>query len=216
MFIETLNFTKNKNMKRLIYLLAIPAFIYACGSGEMNDEHSDMESTEHEMEEIVEEVEEEMPQKISSPRMQANGTIGDANITVDYGSPFVKGRTIWGDLVPYNEVWRAGANDATSITFEGDVLIGDTEITAGTYGLYIIPTETNWTVIINEEWSKEEHGVWGAYDYDEAKDITRIDVTPTFGDENVESMTFGVNENTVSFAWEKVSFEFGVSAKLAM
>ena len=90
---------------------------------------------------------------------------------VIYSRPKKNDRVIFGNLVPYNEVWRTGANEATEITFYEDVLFNEIEIEAGTYTLYTIPTVERWTIIINEKVN-----VWGAYNYDETLDVARTDV----------------------------------------
>ena len=200
-------------MKKVVYTLLLPAFLFACGGTEESNEtdNTEAETVTEEVVETVEEAPEENKKKIKSPRMQASGTANGVQVDVDYGSPFVKERTIWGELVPYDKVWRAGANEATAITFGADVKVAGADVPAGTYALFIIPKEgSDWTIILNEEWSKEEHGVWGAYDHKPEKDVLRFDVTPAFGDENVESLTFGVSETGVSFAWERASFDFTV------
>lgn len=99
--------------------------------------------------------------------------IGLTDITINYHSPLAKGRKIWGDLVPYKEVWRAGANENTTIAFTSDVLIEGKTLKAGTYGLHTIPTEKEWTVIFSKEYKS-----WGSFFYDEKQDALRVNVTP--------------------------------------
>ncbi|HXI11807.1 MAG TPA: DUF2911 domain-containing protein [Thermoanaerobaculia bacterium] len=100
-------------------------------------------------------------------------TIGTANITVDYHRPGVKGRTIWGGLVPYDKPWRMGANEATTITFSDAVKVEGKDVPAGTYSFFAIPGKENWTLILNKDPKQ-----WGAYGYDEKKDQLRVAVTP--------------------------------------
>lgn len=104
-------------------------------------------------------------------------TIGLTEIEVNYSRPYVNGRTIWGALVPYNQVWRAGANENTTIRFSHDVKIGGKNIPAGTYGLHMIPTEGKWTIIFNKD-----HEAWGSFFYDESRDQTRFETSPLEGD----------------------------------
>lgn len=113
-------------------------------------------------------------------------------IRIIYSRPQKKGREIFGSLVPYNEVWRTGANEATEITLYEDMLVDGKPIEAGTYTLYTIPTEDQWTVIINEAVN-----VWGAYEYDTAMDVLRIQVPTEQTAAPVEafSMTFQPIEN---------------------
>jgi len=85
----------------------------------------------------------------ASPPAEATATIGETTITINYSQPAVKGRTIWGDLVPYNKIWRAGANETTTFEVSNDVSIDGKTLAAGKYGLYVIPMENEWTIILN-------------------------------------------------------------------
>ncbi|TNE30535.1 MAG: DUF2911 domain-containing protein [Bacteroidetes bacterium] len=107
----------------------------------------------------------------SSPLDISTTTVGETYIKVVYSRPHKKGRNIFGGLVPFNKVWRTGANAATEITFTGDVEINGEEIEAGTYSLYTIPSEDSWTVILNSDL-----GQWGAYRYNEDNDVLRFEV----------------------------------------
>lgn len=113
-------------------------------------------------------------------------------IRIIYSRPQKKEREIFGDLVPYGEVWRTGANEATEITLYTNMTVDGKQLSAGTYTLYTIPTKEEWTVIINKDVN-----VWGAYDYDEAKDVLRVNVPAEQTAAPVEafSMTFQPIEN---------------------
>lgn len=106
-----------------------------------------------------------------SPNASVSQTIGTTQVTITYGRPGVRGREIFGGLVPWEEVWRTGANESTNITFSDDVMIEGEEVEAGTYSLYTIPTEDEWTIIINSKLS------WGTQ-YDESQDVIRVTATP--------------------------------------
>lgn len=106
-----------------------------------------------------------------SPRQTVEQQFSTSKITVDYGRPGVKGRKVFGELVPYGKVWRAGANGATRITFAQAVNFGGKTVPAGTYGLFINPGEKEWKIILN----KDAHQ-WGAYAYDEKLNVTDITV----------------------------------------
>lgn len=150
--------------------------------------------------------------KPKSPRMQSANQVGGTEVMIDYGSPFVKGRTIWGELVPFNKVWRAGANETTKLVLANEVLIEGKLIAAGTYGILVIPkTEGDWTIILNESWDYDLHGIWGSNGYDEEKDIMRFEVTPTFGEDIQESLTFTVETEALTFAWEYAHFSMKLS-----
>jgi len=136
-------------------------------------------------------------------------TIGLTDVTITYSRPGVKGRVIWGDLVPYDKVWRTGANEATSVTFTSDVRINGQPLRAGTYSLHTVPTRNEWTVIFN---SKAEQ--WGSYAYDEASDALRIQVKPQ-AHEFTEWMHFSfpeiaVDKATVALDWEKLRIPFEI------
>jgi hypothetical protein len=125
----------------------------------------------------------------------------DTYIKITYGRPHKKGRDIFGDLAPYGEVWRTGANEATEITTTKDIKIGGKKLPQGTYTLFTIPYRDRWTIILNEEL-----GQWGAYNYNSEKDILRFDVPVTRMDELYEPFTieFEQNENSANILmmWE--------------
>lgn len=106
----------------------------------------------------------------ASPRQKVEQQFSMSKISIDYGRPGVKGRKIFGELVPYGQVWRAGANSSTKITFGQAVNFGGKTVPAGTYGLFIVPTEKEWKVILNKDFQQ-----WGAYTYDPKQDV--VDVT---------------------------------------
>jgi hypothetical protein len=108
-----------------------------------------------------------------SPFAKVTLAVGLTDVTVDYSSPAVKGRVIWGELVPYDKLWRTGANTATKITFSKDVTVADKAIPAGTYALFTIPGKTTWTVILNKNAAQS-----GTTSYKQELDIARFEVTP--------------------------------------
>lgn len=136
----------------------------------------------------------------------ASGTIDGVDVSLEYGRPQVKGRTIWGGLVPYGEVWRTGANEATTITFGSDVMVEGEALPAGTYSLFTVPGEESWTVIFNKTAQQ-----WGAYDYDESQDALRVSVTPR-DHEMVEEMDFAVEDGEVVLMWAELAVPFRVEA----
>jgi hypothetical protein len=108
-----------------------------------------------------------------SPKASVSQTVGLTDITIEYSRPGVKGRTIWGGLVPYNTVWRAGANEATKITFESDVIINGKKLKAGNYSFFAVPTKNKWILIFNRVSEQ-----WGAFEYNDAEDALRTEVKP--------------------------------------
>lgn len=136
-----------------------------------------------------------------SPKMTATGKIGEANVTITYGSPSVKGRKIWGELVPYGKVWRAGANEATVFETDRDVKIAGKDLKKGKYSIYTIPNESEWQIIFNSEF-----GQWGITRAGETtrnpeKDMFIIKVKPVKIDLK-ESLEYKVNATGFSLAWE--------------
>ena len=113
----------------------------------------------------------ELPSR--SPAGKVSQRVGLTDITVEYSSPAVKGRTVWGGLVPYGEVWRTGANLSTQVTFSKDVTVGDSAVPAGTYAFFAIPTASSWTLILNKD-NKQ----WGSSDYKKELDVARVTVQP--------------------------------------
>jgi hypothetical protein len=113
----------------------------------------------------------ELPQ--ASPNASVMQQVGLTKFTVTYSSPAVKGRKIWGELVPYDELWRSGANLATQLEATRDFTFGGVKVPAGTYALYTIPGKTNWTVILNKN-----PGAGGTRGYDQKNDVARVTVTP--------------------------------------
>ena len=114
---------------------------------------------------------------ISTARVSQHSTIlqriGLTDITVDYHRPAVNGREVWGTLVPLDQVWRAGANENTTVTFSTAVSVEGQEVPAGTYGVHMIPTQGDWTVILSSM-----SDAWGSFSYDESEDVVRVTVTP--------------------------------------
>ncbi len=141
-----------------------------------------------------------------SPAATATGKIGDKTVTITYAQPAVKGREVWGKLVPYDAVWRTGANDATTFEVDKDVTIEGQALKAGKYALFTIPTEGGeWTIIFNSV-AKQ----WGAFKYDATKDVLRVKVKSKKSKEMMERMTFEIKGNMVNLAWENLAVAFKV------
>ncbi len=148
---------------------------------------------------------------IKSPRKELAGKLGDTEVIVNYGSPAMNERTIYGDLVPYGKVWRTGANEATRITFNSPVMVGaeKKELAAGTYALFTIPNaKEEWMVIFNKVGDQ-----WGAYDYDEAQDAARITGNAKVLGTPAERMDFMLDQNDVVLKWADVAVSFPVASK---
>ena len=145
-----------------------------------------------------------------SPSASVSQRVGLTDITIAYHRPAVGKRKIWGELVPYGEVWRAGANQNTTITFSSPVSIGGKTLPAGSYGLHMLPTEKTWTVIL----SKFSSG-WGSYSYDEKEDAVRVTVTPVPAEfeESLEYRFENPTESSVNvvLAWDKLQISFPIA-----
>lgn len=154
----------------------------------------------------------------SSPACTLKQRVGLTDITVDYSRPGMKGRAIFGGLIPYGQIWRTGANTATKITFSTPVKIGGKDVPAGTYELFTIPGKDEWTVIIHKNMSQ-----WGSYAYDAKNDVARFKATPVALAAPVESFAIGINDlaggsATLNLMWEKtrvpVKIEVDVAGQL--
>lgn len=147
-----------------------------------------------------------------SPKASVTQTIGVTEVTITYSRPAVKNRVIWGELVPNNQVWRLGANEATSIAFGDDVTIEGQPLPKGTYSMHAIPNPGEWVIIFNKV-----AGQWGSYNYKQEEDALRVTVK-SFAGPDVERMLFTFDDvtdesATVTLAWEKlrVAFKVGVN-----
>lgn len=138
----------------------------------------------------------------ASPRQTVEQEFSMAKISLDYGRPAVKGRKVFGELVPFGQVWRAGANSATKIIFEQSIDFGGKVVPAGTYGVFVIPQEKEWKIILNKDANQ-----WGAYSYDERLNIVDITVPTQKLTEAQEVFEIALNpkdENNVDmvFKWD--------------
>lgn len=139
-----------------------------------------------------------------SPTASLNQRVGLTDVEIVYARPGAKGRVMIGQVEPFGKVWRTGANNATTISFSTAVKLGGKDIPAGKYALFTIPTEKDWTVIINKG-DKQ----WGAFTYDESADLVRFSVTPVKLNEFVETFEIGFNDlrddsATINLTWEKL------------
>ena len=140
--------------------------------------------------------------KRPSPLTADSISIEGKQISIEYSSPGVKGRKIWGELDPYDEVWRIGANEATIFQTELDIIFADSiSLPRGKYSLFAIPRDGDWTIIFNKEWDQ-----WGSFNYDESLDQLRFDITPKFVPELKEKLTFDLTEGSLDFHWEYLQF----------
>jgi Protein of unknown function (DUF2911) len=141
-----------------------------------------------------------------SPAATATGKIGATDVTVNYSSPGVKGRKIFGGLEQYGKVWRAGANEATTVEFSTAVTVEGKALPAGKYAFFVIPAESGaWTVIFNKEPKQ-----WGAYKYDEKQDALRVMVTPRKTAAVTERLAYEVTPKALVLRWENVELPVAI------
>ena len=134
--------------------------------------------------------------------------VGDAHVHIDYSSPGVRGRIIFGGLLAYDQVWQSGAHKATWLETNKDLLIDGKVLKAGKYGVFTVPSKEEWTVIFNTKW--DQHG---KDEYDEKDDVLRFKVTPSISDKTTEHLKYEVKkvdkgQGTISLSWEKVTVSF--------
>jgi len=152
-------------------------------------------------------------QQIKTPRPSPDATVtqfvGVTEVKIDYSSPGVKGRKVWGELVPFGEIWRTGANEATTITFSDPVKVNGTELPSGTYGIHTIPNESEWEFIFSKDTKID-----GSSNFDKEKEVLRVKAKP---EEHhfMERMTFlftDVTDNSasVNLLWDKLKVSFNI------
>ena len=140
------------------------------------------------------------PERLS-PHESVSGTVGEANITVTYGRPYKKGREIYGGLVPFDAVWRTGADEATTLETDRDLMLGELHVPAGKYSVYTIPSAEMWTLIVNKVADQ-----WGTQ-YDEAQDLGRAEMSVAEASEMTEQLTISIEagegmNGTLNIVWD--------------
>ena len=143
----------------------------------------------------------------ASPKETTNGKINQSDLTITYGAPYVKGRVIWGELVPFDKIWRAGANEATTFEFSKDVDIENQKLPAGKYSFFLIPNKEKCTIIFNNDFNQ-----WGAYKYDIDKDQLRLDVKPLISSYQVEKLVYEIDQNNILIKWSNWVIKFDVKS----
>ena len=144
----------------------------------------------------------ELPRK--SPKASVSYTVGLTTVEINYCSPAANDRELWGEVVPYDEIWRAGANEATTISFSSDAMVEGKKLAAGTYSFFVIPREgesAKWTLIFNTVADQ-----WGAYRYDESKDALRVDIEPRFTKVQQDRLTFSVHDQSIDKGYIKLAW----------
>jgi hypothetical protein len=189
-------------MRKLLTILCFAILVVGCKNLNKNEKKEIPNAQE-----IKQQVK-SVKKKVLSPHATAMTMIGDAHIHMDYSSPGVRNRIIFGGLLSYDAVWQAGAHNATWLETNKDLVIAGKTLTAGKYGFFIIPSKEEWIVIFNTNW--DQHG---KDEYDTKDDVLRFKVKPIISETVTEHLEYKVkkvnnNEGSISLAWEKVSISF--------
>ena len=140
-----------------------------------------------------------------SPKATVEGKIDAAKITIVYSQPSARGRKMIGGKDPYGKVWRTGANEATTIEFDKPVKLEGKDVPAGKYALFTIPNEKEWTIILNKESNQ-----MGAFNYQEDKDLLRVNVPASKTSTFVETFNITIGKNDIQLKWENTAVAFKV------
>ena len=195
-------------MKYTIFLLLF-AFIFVGGLETINAQDEmkmDMDKSKMETKSKM-----EFPGIQKSPTDIAyyrDGRQGPVYAKVIYSRPYKKDRVIFGELVPYGEVWRTGADEATEITFYKDVMFGGKDVKAGTYAMFTVPNKDSWDIILNSGLHQ-----WGAYTYEDKMDVVRVKAKPMMMDDSVENFSIVFGEGNMVLAWDKTMVAVPVKVK---
>jgi len=194
-------------MKKIIVVLGI---ILVASCKQEGKETKEFEAKEVE---TISQTAEPDKKKSLSPHTETMAMVGDAHIHIDYSSPGVRNRIVFGGLLPYDAIWQAGAHMATWIEMNKDLTIDGKMLKAGKYGFFVIPNQEEWTVIFNSNW--DQHG---KDEYDEKDDVLRFSTTPRISENIQEHLEYTVNKTsetsgTIKMSWEKVTIEFPFEVK---
>lgn len=152
-------------------------------------------------------------EKRASPHEDVTATVSGKKITISYGRPSKKGREIFGALVPWDQVWRTGADEATTLTTEADLTIGTLQVPKGTYTLFTVPKQKEWTLVVNKV-AKQ----WGAYTYDQKQDLGRTPMAVTTNPKLVEQLTLtmeaqGEKKVVLKAAWDTTAASVPITVR---
>ncbi len=193
-------------MKPILFL-TVALFLACCAKKDHKSENKSPQSVAKEQSDFKIIADQSEPDTVKgSMKAKAMGTIADAAITINYYSPAVRGRIIWGGLVPYDQVWVTGAHRATNLEIEQDFKIADKIVPAGKYGFFTIPGKNEWVIILNKNW--DQHLV---DNYDASQDVARVSVAPQVGSRQ-ERLQYTIKptsgkEGVISIWWDKMVVE---------
>ncbi len=140
-----------------------------------------------------------------SPLKSDSTTINSSFLKIEFGSPAVRKRVIWGDLEPYNEIWRTGANEATRLTTRKNIKLNGMSLDSGKYAIFTIPRKDEWEFIVNENYEQ-----WGTFDYDSTLDVLRMKIIPDTDAEFSERLKFYFEDDSLKFQWENIKFSLSI------
>lgn len=140
-----------------------------------------------------------------SPARSDTSRVENKQVIIHYSSPAVRDRKIWNGLVPYDQIWRTGANEATTFSTTGPLNFHGHPIDSGRYALFTIPTDEQWKVMLNAHWNQ-----WGTYQYDSSKNVAELWITPQKTPEYSERMKFFFEEDSLKFHWEHLQFSLAL------
>jgi hypothetical protein len=190
-------------MQKQTFVLLIAGFLLSCSNNESSRQEAGTKTESTATAAPKDTTKKSIPSEVSQ-------TVGNTAVKIAYHAPAVRGRVIWGGLVPYDAVWVTGAHKATSLEVEKDFSVGDKKIPAGKYAIFSIPGKEQWTIIINRNWNQHL-----ADDYSEAEDVARVIVMPQTTTETTERLKYEVvptGESTanVIVSWEKLRVPFEI------
>lgn len=190
-------------MRKQIFILAITIFLFACNNAADKTTDNDQDTT-------TTAAPADAPKSIPS---ETEKQLGGTQIKLNYTAPAVRGREIWGKLVPYDKIWVTGAHNATWLEVGKDFTIGDKQVPAGKYALFTIPGKEEWTVIINKNWNQHQ-----ADKYSQDEDVARINVKPQVTESSEERLKYEIEETgektaNIIISWEKIRVPFGIEIR---
>jgi hypothetical protein len=187
-------------MRKHILVAVSLTLVFACAN-------NDADKQKEEPQKKTPSASETGPKSIPS---ETSKSVGNTMLKINYTAPAVRGRAIWGALVPYDKVWVTGAHNATAMEVGKDFRMGGKTIPAGKYGLFTIPGREQWTIIVNKKWNQHQ-----ADQYTESEDVVRLKVKPQATAENVERLKYEINQKgdrtaDITMSWEKLRIGFPI------
>lgn len=181
-----------------LFLITLAIVLASCNSKQNTGEHQHERNSASAATTPVDTVKKSIPK-------EEHAQVGAAHLIIKYHAPAVRGRTIWGGLVPYGEVWVTGAHSATSMEIDKDILVDNRTVPAGKYALFTIPEKDKWTIILNKNW--EQHL---ADEYSQTEDVVRLQVIPEITENVQERLKYSVRQidqsnGSVDIQWEKIN-----------